>query len=476
MVNFKYNGETTTNEYKLTFDKKNPDNLLHTVSAFANTKGGKIFIGIDDNHQVVGLKNPQIILEDISEAIKTKIDPNPEFYCEIEEHNGLKFIILTIKDGNETPYRYLTKKGDATYIRYGNQSIKANANELRNLFFRGSKQSFGTLKTEINWKEANFRSLNAKLSEIGFQAKTAIQLISLDLVKDDFLTNAGALIADNGFIKSSKVYATRWNGNNKTNSQFLSLNTKEFTGSLIDIFKETEDFINNYNLVIWKKTNEKRIEYPNYPFLAIREALVNALIHRDYAMEGSQIDVDIYDDRIEITSPGGMVDGSNIQETSAWLVVSRRRNETLANIFWRINYMEKRGSGLNKIIELYASQPNYSNNLKPIFMSNEQLFKVVLWNLNYKKDDLALSDSMSTFKNNIDIETKRIDLQNKDDASQNQSILDYIKSVSNFKRKDIEKVANVKRTRANQIINNLLEENKIIKENVGRSTIYKVNK
>ncbi|WFQ90859.1 divergent AAA domain protein [Mycoplasma feriruminatoris] len=472
-MNFNHSGETTTVEYKVTFDKKNPDNLLHTVSAFANTKGGRIFIGINDNNQIVGLENPQVILEDVSEAIKTKIDPNPEFYCEIEEHNGLKFIVLTVMKGEETPYRYLTKKADVAYIRSGNQSIKANTNQLRNLIFKGTRQSFDTLKTKINWKQASFKSLNQKLNEIGQQAKTVNQLISLDLVKDDFLTNAGALLADNKFIKSSKIHATRWNGNDKLNSEILTLNTKEFEGSLIDIFQKTEKFISDYNSVMWKKADQKRIDYPNYPFLAIREALVNALIHRDYSIDGSQIDVDIYDNRIEIISPGGMFDGTNIQETPTWSVVSRRRNEAIANIFWRINYMEKRGSGIGKIIDLYASQPNYSNDLKPVFMSNDQLFKVILWNLNYKKDDLITSDKTNTFKNNI--ETKTTDLQNKEE-SQDQIVLNYIESVFSFTRKDIEKVANVKRTRANQIINNLLEENKVVKQNDGRSTKYKVKK
>ncbi|WP_434333411.1 RNA-binding domain-containing protein [Mycoplasma capricolum subsp. capricolum] len=471
-MDFNYSGETTTVEYKVTFDKKNPDNLLHTVSAFANTKGGIIFIGINDNNQVVGLENPQVILEDVSEAIKTKIDPNPEFYCEIEEHKGLKFIVLTIMKGEETTlYRYLTKKADVAYIRSDNQSIKANTNQLRNLIFRGTRQSFDTLKTKINWKQASFKSLNQELNEIGQQVKTVNQLISLDLVKDDFLTNAGALLADNKFIKSSKIHATRWNGNDKLSSEILTLNTKEFEGSLIDIFQKTEKFINDYNSVMWKKTDQKRIDYPNYPFLVIREALVNALIHRDYSIDGSQIDVDIYDNRIEIISPGGMFDGTNIQETPTWAVVSRRRNEAIANIFWRINYMEKRGSGLGKIIDLYASQPNYSNDLKPVFMSSDQLFKVILWNLNYKKDDLFISD-----KTNNNIETKTTDLQNKEEESQDQIVLNYIESVFSFTRKNIEKVANVKRTRANQIINNLLEKNKVVKENDGRSTKYKVNK
>ncbi|EXU60605.1 RNA-binding domain-containing protein [Mycoplasma mycoides] len=470
-MNFNHSGETATVEYKVTFDKKNPDNLLHTVSAFANTKGGRIFIGINDNNQVVGLENLQVILEDVSEAIKTKIDPNPEFYCEIEEHKGLKFIVLTIMKGEETPYRYLTKKADAAYIRSGNQSIKANANQLRNLIFRGTRQSFDTLKTKINWKQASFKSLNQKLNGIGQQVKTVNQLISLDLVKDYFLTNAGALLADNKFIKSSKIHATRWNGNDKLNSEILTLNTKEFEGSLIDIFQKAEKFIDDYNFVMWKKTDQKRIDYPNYPFLAIREALVNALIHRDYSIDGSQINVDIYDNRIEIISPGGMFDGTNIQETPTWAVVSRRRNEAIANIFWRINYMEKRGSGIGKIIDLYASQSNYSNALKPVFMSNDQLFKVILWNLNYKKDDPITGD-----KTNTNIETKTIELENKEEKSQDQIVLNYIESVFSFTRKDIEKVVNVKRTRANQIINNLLEENKVVKQNDGRSTRYKVNK
>ena len=115
----------------------------------------------------------------------------------------------------------------------------------------------------------------------------------------------------------------------------------------------------------------------------MQEALVNALIHRDYSVVGSEVHVDIYDDRLEIYSPGGMYDGTFVQDLNPLNVSSTRRNPIIADVFARMDLMERRGSGLRKIIEAYESEENYKKELKPEFKSTESSFTTILKNLNY---------------------------------------------------------------------------------------------
>ncbi|MDO5062873.1 MAG: ATP-binding protein, partial [Peptostreptococcaceae bacterium] len=110
---------------------------------------------------------------------------------------------------------------------------------------------------------------------------------------------------------------------------------------------------------------------------------MNALIHRDYSIIGSEVHVDIFDDRLEICSPGGMYDGRMIQDIDPYSISSSRRNPVLADLFGRMDLMERRGSGLKKIIESYGFEKKYQNSLKPEFISTQSTFQVILKNLNY---------------------------------------------------------------------------------------------
>ncbi len=127
-----------------------------------------------------------------------------------------------------------------------------------------------------------------------------------------------------------------------------------------------------------------RVEYPEYPERAVQEAIVNALIHRDYSVIGSEVHLDIYDDRMEIYSPDGMYDGTFVQNIDPYNVSSSRRNPIIADLFARMDLMERRGSGLRKIIEAYEFEENYKIELKPEFRSTESAFFTILKNLNYE--------------------------------------------------------------------------------------------
>ena len=126
---------------------------------------------------------------------------------------------------------------------------------------------------------------------------------------------------------------------------------------------------------------------PEYVERSYHEALVNAIVHRDYLINGSEVHIDIFDDRLEIYSPGGMPDGSNIQGRDPETVPSTRRNPVLADIFNRLGYMERKGSGLAKIIDNYTYQVHYKEEKKPYFRSDRYQFTVIMPNLNYGTQD-----------------------------------------------------------------------------------------
>lgn len=225
--------------------------------------------------------------------------------------------------------------------------------------------------------------------------------ISFGLVNEQGeLTNAGALLADESPIRCSRLFCTRWNGLNKSGGAVDALDDVEYSGSVISLIENGEAFIKRNCKMKWRKTANSREEMPEYVERSYHEALVNALAYRDYLVNGSEVHIDIYDDRMEIYSPGGMPDGSMIQDRDPLTVASTRRNPVLADVFNRLGYMERKGSGFGKIISGYEFQINYNESKRPSFRSDRYQFTVVMPNLNYDvpqdfEGNETMSESMS---------------------------------------------------------------------------------
>ena len=202
-------------------------------------------------------------------------------------------------------------------------------------------------------------------------------LVSMGFVTEDgIVTNAGLLLCDQGYLKQSKVVCTRWKGIEKGSVEGDALDDEEFTGvSLITLLANAEAFIRTNSKNPWSIRGMRREEKSDYPFKAVREVLVNALIHRDYQSIGAEVHVDMYDDRMEISSPGGMINGSRIQDLDLRRVPSMRRNEIISDTFGRLHYMERRGSGIRRILNSYV---DYAE--QPEFYSDEYFFVVTLPN------------------------------------------------------------------------------------------------
>lgn len=378
-------GETTDYDKKLALEAKKPKSWCKSVSAFANGVGGTLIFGVTNDNEVRGLLDAEKDAEIISEQIKTCLDPIPEFHLSFYiTEDDKTLILLNIRQGEETPYYYLADGVMEAYVRLGNESVKADATELKRLVLRGKNSSYDALATNYSVSDYAFSKLRERYKAWTGESLDDKELVSFGLVDDKGkLTNAGALLADDSPIRWSRIFCTRWNGLDKGGGIMDALDDAEYSGSLISLLNEGTAFIKRNMKTMWRKTADSRIDMPEYCERSYFEALVNALVHRDYLVNGSEVHIDMFDDRMVIYSPGGMPDGTLIQERVIDAIPSTRRNPVLADVFQRLGYMERKGSGLTKIINAYKNANNYDESKAPQFISSRVEFTVILKNLNY---------------------------------------------------------------------------------------------
>jgi Predicted transcriptional regulator containing an HTH domain and an uncharacterized domain shared with the mammalian protein Schlafen len=183
-------------------------------------------------------------------------------------------------------------------------------------------------------------------------------------------------------LYSNLVFCTRWTGLYKDDA----ISSVEHRANLVLLLKYGMDFIKNYTMSGWVKMPNYRLNLPDYSDRAIFEGLVNHLIHRDYTVMGGEVHIDIYDDRVELVSPGAMLDGTQIQDRDIYKVPSMRRNPVIADMFTQLDYMEKRGSGLRKMRELTEKLPNFLQGKEPQYQTEATSFYTTFYNLNWNEN------------------------------------------------------------------------------------------
>ncbi len=380
-------GEATAYDKKEILEERHPKSWLKSVSAFANGNGGMLVFGISDDDVVVGLDDAEHVAEVISERVKVLIDPIPDINLEFKEVDGKKLVLLYVSAGQETPYYYIGDKQRIAFTRIGNESVTADRMKLKALVMKGSGQTYDTMLSPYKFENLAFTKLKAvhfKRLNRSFDDSDFISWGIMD--NDGKLTNAGVLLADDSPIRHSRIFCTRWNGLDMTSGLGEALDDAELEGSVICQLQDAVAFVRNNSHRRWWKEADHREELPDYPERAVTEVICNAIIHRDYLELGSEIHIDMYDDRMEVYSPGGMFDGRLIQQLNPMAVPSKRRNPLLADFFHRLKLMERRGSGMKKIIGEYKRFEKLANYHTPEFNSNASEFHVTLWNLNYGMD------------------------------------------------------------------------------------------
>lgn len=409
-MNFDFENETTE------FKREYTDSIKKEVVAFANTRGGVIYVGVDDKGEIYPIEDVDKTLQKLTNTIRDSICPDITFFIKYDIEDN-KILRIVVNEGSNKPY-FLKDKGlipAGVYVRQGSSSVQASYENIKQMIKLTDGISFEderSLNQEITFKDTKleFENRNLEFEEIN--------KISLGIKnKDNLYTNLGLLVS-NECPFSVKVAV--FEGTEKMKFR----NRREIKGSVFNQLNETYEFLDMNNKLPAKIVGTDRIEVNDYPKEAIREALVNAIVHRDYSLGGSTI-INIYDDRMEFVSIGGIVKG--LEESDLFSGLSLARNEKLANIFFRLKYIESYGTGLKKIMKLYE---NYST--KPDIKIFPNAFVITLPNINY------------SYAFNFEI----VDDKHK-------KILEYIKINKYITSKDVQKMLGVKSSRAYKIIKDM---------------------
>ena len=252
----------------------------------------------------------------------------------------------------------------------------ATAEQMVRLVLKGTNKTFDSLQSDYKAEDYSFTILTNTFKKRTHQEWDKKYLLSFGLVTGTgILTNAEALFADDSPMWQSRLYCTRWDGKEKGDA----INDAEFTGNVLMLLREAMNFVKSNTKRGWEKLPDGRKNKPEYAERAVLEAMVNHFIHRDYTVMGSEVHLDIYDDRLTVTSPGGMYNGMLIQNLDIADVSSERRNPILANVMAQLDYMEKRGSGLTRICNETKALEGYKDELKPVFKSTPTRFQTIIY-------------------------------------------------------------------------------------------------
>lgn len=351
MINMR---ETRILEFKETIT----NTFLKTVSAFSNYDGGTIFFGVDDDGNIKGLPDAKKACLDIENKINDSISPQPNYTLEIQ--NNDQTIKLTVKSGFQKPYLYKSK----AYKRNDTATIEVDTLEFSRLILDGKNIRFEELPCKD--QELSFEVLHRKLKE-SIQIETFNQdtLKTLNLYDNvNGFNNAAGVLADKNRFPGIDIVKF---GENISIIQKRS--TFENT-SVLDAYEKAIDvFRDYYRYEVIQGADRKKME--KIPEAAFREAIANALIHRVWDVD-SQIRVSMFDDRIEIVSPGGLPSGITAEEYLSGKL-SDLRNRNLANVFYRLGFVETFGTGITRIKQLYEE-----GLIKPDFEVSENAIKIML--------------------------------------------------------------------------------------------------
>jgi len=403
--------ESRVIEFKRTYT----DDIKKEILAFVNTSGGSVYIGIDDEGKNFPLENVDETILKITNSLRDSIRPDVTMFVKIECVDEM--VIVNVQEGTRKPY-YLTDKGlkpSGVYVRQGTSSAPASFEEIRNMIKLTDGDEYEQARSLE--QDLTFDSIAVEFEAKGL-ALQAAQMRTLGLINGDkTFTNLGQLLSDQ--CRHSIKFAV-FKGVKK--GEFKT--RKEMDGSLITQMRSAFDFLQLSNNLVATFSGLDRIEQYDYPEEVLREAMLNAIIHREYSFSGSTI-VNIYDDRIEFVSLGGLVAG--LFKEDLFLGISQPRNEKLANVFYRLKYIEAYGTGVQRIMQHYATL-----DVQPEIKVSQSAFVLVIPNMNYHKS--ILNKTATKMK------------------KQHEIVMTYLKDNDVVNNKDIQSLLNVKQTRAYAII------------------------
>lgn len=417
------------------------EDIKKEIIAFANCEGGKLYIGVQDDKTVSGLDNPDEIALQISNMVKDAIKPDLTMFLHYETLviDRKKIVAVDIQQGTERPY-YIAKKGlrpEGVYVRQGYSSVLPTNTVIRRMI----KETDGDYFEEMRSLEQSltFESAKKIFAERNVKFGPA-QMKTLGIVtQDGVYTNFGLLLSDQCVhtIKAAVFLGTKQN-------EFKD--RKEFSGSLFQQMNEVYDFIDFRNQTHSTFDKLYRIDRRDYPETAVREALLNLLVHREYSFSASTF-ISIYTDRIEFTSIGGLVNGVSLKDITMGISVCR--NTKLANVFYRLELIEAYGTGIIKIMDAYEG-----TGMTPQIETSDNAFKIILPNLNASPEP-AKPEQVNLEKDTP--EGKVIVLTNKRGF---------------VTRKEVEILLGIGQSSCGRLLKKMTENGQIVQEGKGKNTHY----
>lgn len=443
--------ESETIEFKSEYTR----DIYKEVIAFANTSGGILYVGIDDSGEIHTLEDMDDTYTRITNGIRDAILPDVTMFIRyIRQEDGV--IRIEVSEGSYKPY-YLKEKGlkpSGVFVRQGASSVPASREMIRQMIKETDGDEYESMRSPE--QELTFQYAEKVFDRNGAEWDiTKFPVLGLTNPVDGQYTNLAVLLSDQCPFS---VKTARFSDLKKT--EFAD--TREFSGSVLRQMDEVYYYLNALNRKRWIFTGDlAHQERWDYPAVALREAMINAIIHRDYNYRASTI-ININEREMEFISLGGLMPG--LSEAEIRIGVSVPRNRNLANIFYRIREIEFYGSGLRKIFEAYRDCP-----IEPQLVITPNAFKIILPNQNHAADQQKQMEGMRqgewTARETIVPFQRPL-------SSQKKKILLFLQEHGSMGENDVQALLGVRRTRAYTIMRELFEEGYIQIIGRGSDKIY----
>ncbi|MGL5122589.1 MAG: RNA-binding domain-containing protein [Fusobacteriaceae bacterium] len=439
-------GENKTLEFKEQFPTK--DQIIRTIVAFSNTAGGKIFIGVNDKREIIGLEDKDIFeLQDrIVSLIYETCYPNilPEIY--IKNIDGKIILVIEIYRGSTKPY-FIKNEGieNGVYLRIGATNRKASLENIQEL----KRQNLGLCYDEeidytVDFKDIDISVLENKFKNIG-KSFNISKMKGLKLVKEEsgkiYPTRALSIIL--GLHDHVETQCANFKGNTPE----IFIDKKEFSGNLFEQLNEIEKFIKNNLFLRGEIKGLQRTDTYELPLESIREAIINAIIHRDYSNRGRNLKVAIFEDVLEILSPGGLPYSITLDE--AFTGRSEARNKSITRIFRELGYVEQWGTGLIKI----KKQCLALNLKEPLISERGDFFSVIFY-----RNKSERTNERTDERTNI--------------VFYQYEIKEYLRKNNQMSTSEAQKLLNLGKTRISEILKIMIESETIKRTGTGKNTRY----
>ena len=421
-----------------------PD-IRKEVIGFANAEGGTVYVGIRKDGKVLGVEDPDGVMLQIVNSLKDALAPDIMPFVRVNsvEIEGKQVVEINVTTGTNRPY-YLREKGlkpSGVYVRKGSSTQPMTEEGIREMILQNSGRSFELCRS-MN-QELTFHTLQAEMQKRLIELGTS-QMRTLKLIGEDGLYTNLALLLSDQCETTTKV--ALFQGTDKE----VFRDRKEFTGSILKQLEEVYQFINLLNKTKATFSGLDRTDMRDYPEEAVRESLLNSIVHRDYSFSGSNL-VNIYENRMEFVSLGGLVSGLELK--SIFLGVSQSRNPNLAAVFYRMRLIESYGTGIGKIERAYKTYQ-----FQPEFETAKGVFRVTLPNRNEKQErEERAKDHVDTM----------VSLN-----EQKSLIVQYVKENGSVTRKEVEDLIGAGTTKAFRLLKELCEAGKLEQKGNGKLSTY----